>query len=207
MVQIKFTNMLSEESLEQERFKEDSTSARSGNDARTIPVPSRALTIGLDYWRGLVTGREMPHRADVDAIDIPAKLLPWTILAKPVEEGFIFQIVGSGYYDVYGFELTGKPFESISINEGYRDHIFSVYKNVILKRQPLYSESDLWGENGSLHIQRLLMPLGSADDGVTHILGFLEMHQFKRKENLPGVLHCESTPRFRYASTVERPLA
>lgn len=171
---------------------------------RLDAVPNTTLAIALEYWRTMSSGSDMPLRAKIDPTNIPSKLLPWTVLLAHSSDGFTFRLVGSGHYEIYGYELTGTELNSLYANSSYDKYIARLYRNVVASGKPIYSSCDFWGDNGSLNMQRLLTPLGSVELGITHILGFFEIQEYKRVETAPGVLHRESAKSVRHRPVIER---
>lgn len=144
------------------------------NNVGDDPVLGPALA----YWvhkRGL---RSAPARRDIDALEIPALLLPYLQITEQTEgNGRIrFRLVGTGIVDAYGADPTGKYMDDIY--SGERLHrVEANYRAVCTSHQPvLVINHYLSKPPGSRVCHRLIMPL--ADDGVT-IRQFLTAIRFE----------------------------
>ncbi len=74
------------------------------------------LEEALECWKRWCGGSHAPTWRAVDMMDIPAQLLPSTIVVDVVERGndLKFRFWGSAMVDLYGAELTGKLYSDAS---------------------------------------------------------------------------------------------
>jgi hypothetical protein len=74
-------------------------------DLATEPL----LAALLDYWERKRDGRPMPRRRDIDALDIPPRLLPHVLLIEPGAGGRLrLRLVGTAIVGAIGKEVTGR---------------------------------------------------------------------------------------------------
>ncbi len=137
------------------------------------PEADPDLRFMLDYWHEKRGDRLFPARTDVDPLDF-ARLLP---LIYIVEGGTLdemkVRLAGTAYRDLYGFEISGKRIlDLIPAQEGQDVH--RDYRLCLQDKLPVFRKYDMhWRPRDSeLKYQRLLMPLGTADGVVSHILAF-----------------------------------
>ena len=116
-------------------------------------------------WRGKCAGRAMPSRADIDPLEIPGEIWPYTMLLDVAWEGerprFRYRRVGEIFWRD-GHEPTGKYIdEALPRKAGYRDYVVGIYEEMARSGKPLYSESSftLEGRAEPMLIKRVSLPL------------------------------------------------
>jgi hypothetical protein len=117
------------------------------------------------HWRGKCGGRAMPSRADIDPLEIPGEIWPYTMLLDVVWQGarprFRYRRVGEIFWRD-GLEPTGKYIEeAIPRRLGYRDYVIGIYEEMALTGKPLYTENSfvLEGRAEPMLVKRVSLPL------------------------------------------------
>ncbi len=131
------------------------------------------LKWAVGYWDEHRSRRAMPARNDVDPMDFP-KLLPTTyLLERTSDHDFTVRVAGTRFREVYGREVTGEKISSFIPTDTGRD--FHQDVELCCKHiGPVYREGRAtWRPSGvATRFQRVLLPLGSRDGFVDHLLGF-----------------------------------
>lgn len=125
------------------------------------------------YWAARKQGARLPSRRDLDPRDLK-RLLPTLSLTDVAREPreFRIRLAGTGLYDVYGREITGRRFGEI-YNSAAADYWRAELSQVVLERRPAVGVHNLaW--RGASHLSLLWMRLPLAANGcdVDMILGY-----------------------------------
>jgi hypothetical protein len=125
------------------------------------------------YWAARKQGARLPGRRDLDPRTLK-RLLPTISLTDVIREPLEFRIrlAGTGLYDVYGREITGRSFAEI-YNSAAADYWRAELAQVALEGRPAVGVHNLaW--RGASHLSLLWMRLPLAANGrdVDMILGF-----------------------------------
>jgi len=109
---------------------------------KDIPGDSRLKRL-LAYWEDKRSAKEMPTRADIDPTTIGKDLLPWIALTEVIDGGtrFRFRLCGTGLADIAGLDLTGRYIDELNPNQAYADYIVGLYRLVVERRRPVYSQT------------------------------------------------------------------
>ena len=124
------------------------------------------------YWASRRQGARLPSRRDVDPREIK-RLLPTITLTEVVRPALDFRIrlAGTGLYDVYGREITGKMLSDV-YNSAAADYWRSELGKVVSERRPAVGVHSLaWRGASHLSILWLRLPLASDGERVDMILG------------------------------------
>ncbi len=145
-----------------------------------IPQPLASL---WDYWIAKRGQREMPERADIDPVEIPA-LVPHLSLFAVVGDRFQFRIAGRLIVEAYGVEPRGKFLDAL-LPKGYAEVALRAYKAVLESRRPTLARSDMKTPRGGIFpLTRLLLPLAQGSL-VGYVLAGLTIEKLPRFESAP----------------------
>jgi hypothetical protein len=126
----------------------------------------------LRYWRSKRPERLLPARADIDPCEIP-RLLPDLVLTDVLADGSLrFRLVGTAMALFAGRDVTGRRFDEIVVEAGYRAYIEGLYRQVAETRTPLYTEGRYHHrrKNFMLTTKRMMLPLASDGDRVDMVM-------------------------------------
>ena len=136
-------------------------------------IGDRRLADLYRYWDERRGGREMPSRADIEPADIP-RLLPILLLVD-VEpgSGLRYRLIGTEFVTVANRDVTGRRFADVFPPGPYRDYIFALYDELMLRRRPIYTEgvSPIAGSSRSRYTRRLMLPLSADGVRIDMVLG------------------------------------
>jgi hypothetical protein len=119
------------------------------------------------YWDARRSERMAPCRGDIKPTDIP-RLLPFLLLADVLPgPRYRYRLVGTEVERVFGAAMTGRCIDELMRGE-YLDFIASLYKAVVDRRTPVYSENTY--ANDAFRTQRLMLPLSEDGESVTMVL-------------------------------------
>lgn len=119
------------------------------------------------YWDARREDRFAPRRTDIHPTDIP-KLLPFLLLADVLPgPRYRYRLVGTEVERVFGAAMTGRCIDEL-MRGAYLDFITDLYKAVIERRTPVYSENTY--ANDAFRTQRLMLPLSENGKRVTMVL-------------------------------------
>ncbi len=145
-------------------------------------IPQRLAPL-WDYWIAKRGSREMPDRADIDPIEIPA-LIPYLSLFAVVGDRFQFRIAGRFIVEAYGVEPRGKFLDAL-LPKAYADEALRAYRTVLEQRRPVLSCSEMTTpRGGSFPLTRLLLPLGQ-DSIIGNVLAGLTIEKLPKFEAAP----------------------
>lgn len=135
-------------------------------DSTADPIADPLLQQLYHYWQSKRGARAMPGRADIDPAEL-RPLLPHLMLTDVVDDGrrFRYRLVGTAVADSFGKNMTGQYVDEL-MTGAYREFIEGLYRDIIEKKRPVYSESTYFShQNAEMWAQRLMLPL--SDDGET----------------------------------------
>jgi hypothetical protein len=131
---------------------------------------TRAL---FDYWDAVRGERPAPDRTDIDAGAIRSCLAYTFILTFDPQHGHPFRVAGTSLCDMFGVELTRKPFSGLwTVDE--RPALSDLLRTVALEQDGVVAS--VAGRNAAAqaaHLEMILLPLTSGDLGISRILGAL----------------------------------
>jgi hypothetical protein len=137
---------------------------------RDIPSDPRLKRL-LAYWDGKRGEKAMPARADIDPTTLGKDLLPWIALTEVVDGGarFRFRLCGTGLAGIAGIDLTGHYIDELNPNPAYAEYIIELYRLVVTRRRPVYSETGYVATTTAPHRRtaRLICPLSNDGNAVT----------------------------------------
>ena len=125
------------------------------------------------YWASRRTGATLPARRDLDPAGIK-RLLPTVCLIDVLHDplDFRMRLAGTGLYDVYGREITGRGLSEI-YNSAAADYWRRELADVVRERKPAVGVHNLaWRGASHLSILWLRLPLASNGRDVDMILGY-----------------------------------
>jgi len=125
------------------------------------------------YWASRRAGAKLPGRRDLDPAGIK-RLLPTLSLIDVVHEplDFRMRLAGTGLYDVYGREITGRRIGDI-YNNAAADYWRIELAGVVRERKPAVGVHNLaWRGASHLSILWLRLPLSANGTDVDMILGY-----------------------------------
>jgi hypothetical protein len=127
----------------------------------------------FDYWDALRGERAAPDRADVDPGAIRSCLPHTFMLTNDPERGHPFRIAGTALYDMFGADLTGRPFAEVWADDA-RAAVSDLVRTVA--QEPEGVVAGVSGQNAEgdvADLEMILLPLASGDIGTGRILGAL----------------------------------
>lgn len=130
---------------------------------------TRAL---FDYWDALRGARPAPDRLDIDPGAIRSCLPSTFVLTCDAERGHPFRIAGTSLCEMFGSELTPRPFDRLWIAED-RPAISDLIQRITEDGGVV---ADVTGRNAdaeSVELEMILLPLASSDTDAGRILGTL----------------------------------
>ncbi len=129
------------------------------------------------HWLGKRRGRDMPCRADIDPLEIPAEIWPHTMLLDVVWQGetprFRYRRVGEVFWRLAGREPTGRFIEDVLPEKGgYRRYILDIYEEMVARRAAMYTENrfTLEGRRTTMLTRRISLPLSAPGERVNMVL-------------------------------------
>jgi hypothetical protein len=147
---------------------------------QTIPVSGighKQLATLYRYWHGKLQGRDMPLRADIDPTEIPGAIWPHTMILEVVRQDgalrFRYRRVGEVFWRALGREPTGKFVDEVLPDTaGYRDYVVGIYREMVERRRPMYTENcfTLHGQSVPMWHKRVSLPLSGDGGSVGTIL-------------------------------------
>jgi hypothetical protein len=147
-----------------------------GEDLQTVRL-EQPLDGLYRHWLGKRHGRAMPRRADIDPLEIPGEIWPYTMLLDVVWSGatprFRYRRVGDVFWRDAAGEPTGKFVDQVlSERAGYRDYVVGIYEEMARRRLPLYTENSftLEGRSAPMLTRRVSLPLSNDGEAVNMVL-------------------------------------
>jgi hypothetical protein len=137
----------------------------------------RALDGLYRHWLDKRRGRAMPCRADIDPLEIPGEIWPYTMLLDVMWSGdmprFRYRRVGDVFWRDAAGEPTGKYVDEVLPERaGYRDYVVGIYEEMARRRVPLYTENSftLEGRSAPMLTRRVSLPLSNDGEAVNMVL-------------------------------------
>lgn len=134
-------------------------------------MKQRVTRAVFDYWNSLRGARTAPDRCDIDPGAIRACLADTFILTFDPKRGHPFRIAGTSLCDMFGSELTHKPFGGLWAADqqaAMSDLIRAV------GQENCGVIAGVTGQNAAgdmVELEMILLPLTSSDIGTGRILG------------------------------------
>ena len=126
------------------------------------------------YWRSLCEDDPAPPRCKIDPAHMK-RLLPTVSLIETPQvtgEDYRVRLAGTGLYNVYGREITGRSFSEV-YNSAAADYWRSELDKVVSDRKPGVGVHSLsWRGASHLSIVWIRLPLATEGDDVGMILGY-----------------------------------
>lgn len=129
------------------------------------------------HWLSKRRGRDMPSRADIDPLEIPAEIWPYTMLLDVVWEGdtprFRYRRVGEVFWRLAGREPTGLFLEQVLPEKaGYRRYVMGIYEEMAARRAAMYTENSftLEGRGREMLTRRISLPLANEGEPINMVL-------------------------------------
>lgn len=123
------------------------------------------------YWDRLRGARVAPSYAEVDPLDMPARILPYLLIADVVPGGrarrYRFRLCGTEIEGVYGGGMGGRHVDELAAG-AYRDYMQGLYDRLVASRRPVYSVGSYHGR--TVWTKRLMLPLSSDARAVDVVL-------------------------------------
>jgi hypothetical protein len=120
------------------------------------------------HWLDKRHGRAMPRRADIDPLEIPGAVWPHVMILDIVHEGgvprFRYRRAGAVFWRAMGREPTGLFVDEVlPETAGYRDYVLGVYREMLERGLPIYTENAFAIENRDepVIVHRVTLPLSS----------------------------------------------
>jgi len=156
-----------------------------------FPATCHGDTVTLyRYWRGKCRGRHMPARADIDPVEMPARLLPGITLVDVVRDArrFVYRLVGTGEVEVRGNDPTGR-----SVADGFFgfsvEDALSCYTKVVETRAPLLDTAPFVATNGRyISEETIFLPLSEDGTDVNMVLVFSRCSRARPSVEFPEML-------------------
>jgi len=141
--------------------------------------PLRSIEIGIDdvqidqirtcfqIWEKWCGDGSMPiWKGGSCLMDLPAKVMPFTMIADVVQSplDFVYRFWGSGLSRLHGYDLTGQSARMLHPPE-FADLVFTSYKNVWEQKAPTVYIGETVSKGNVVTVEHVLrMPLTT--DGV-----------------------------------------
>jgi hypothetical protein len=127
----------------------------------------------FDYWSERCRGRRMPSRADIDPTDL-GKLLPNLMLIEAMDgpaRRYRYRLVGTRVVQATGEDRTGRHFDEVEFFRRFPE-VLAQYGALVETADPQFMPEPFRNEtHGTTYeVERLMLPLGRADDQVEMIL-------------------------------------
>jgi hypothetical protein len=129
----------------------------------------------LDYWRERSGPRAFPRRADIDPFDFRFMLERIALTEVHEPEGghgsrrYRLRVVGSYWYRLIGFELTGKWTDEFT-HPNQRKITEDFYAALLEGRQPRFVQRDVILDDQLLHYEIMLLPLSEDGSRISMIM-------------------------------------
>jgi hypothetical protein len=125
------------------------------------------------YWAARRQGARLPGRRDLDPAEIK-RLLPTLSLIDVLRPALDFRVrlAGTGLYDVYGREITGRPLSEV-YNSAAADYWRGELTEVVRHARPAVGVHSLaWRGASHLSLLWMRLPLAANGTDVDMILGY-----------------------------------
>jgi len=134
----------------------------------------------LAYWTGLTDSRPAPTWREFDMMQIPCRLLPFTMV-KDVETGphgmqYRYRFYGTGLVEVNQVDLTGKTTDDV-VNADFADSIRASLDEFSSRFAPQFYRVTSTARYSRDLVQSLLrLPLSDDRLRVTHVVSIISDH-------------------------------
>ncbi len=125
------------------------------------------------YWSSLRRDAPVPPKGRLDPADMK-RLLPTVSLIEPPREAgdYRVRLAGTGLYNVYGREITGRSFSEI-YNSSAAEYWRKELAKVVRERKPSVGVHNLaWRGASHLSLIWIRLPLATTGSEVDMILGY-----------------------------------
>jgi hypothetical protein len=134
---------------------------------------SKILDALYAHWQKRRGARKAPSRSDIDPVDIPY-LLPHIYLVD-IERGdhlsFRIRLMGTHLVQVFGKDYTRRLLREVDLDD-HTQIILAEYKTVAETMAPICNKHKFVNHSGRpFDYDRLLLPLSSDGEMVSHLLG------------------------------------
>jgi len=140
-------------------------------------IPDPRLDSLYRHWLGKRRGRLMPSRGDIDPLEIPGDIWPYTMLLDVVWEAgaprFRYRRVGDVFWRSTGREPTGLFINDVlPETAGYRRYVVGIYEEMAWRRRGMFTENSftLAGRSTRMSVKRISLPLSNDDATVNMVL-------------------------------------
>ena len=122
------------------------------------------------HWQSLCgPGRPFPRRAELDALEIPRRILPYSELVEVLQEplDFRYRLIGTEIDSISHSGYTGLSVREIP-SQAPPSRMFDFYALAYERKAPLCARLPYEGPDDFVEsIQGLLLPLGDDDGAVS----------------------------------------
>ncbi|MCC7046125.1 MAG: PAS domain-containing protein [Alphaproteobacteria bacterium] len=129
---------------------------------------------GVDYWRGLLRGRQFPARADIDPAAIPRQLEHISILDVSGDPpAFRVRLLGQVTRDRQGL-AAGNDIGAVGVDQG-RDRILTRLRLCVAEARPIrgvYRYTVLGNRARQVWAEAVSCPLSSDGRLIDHVVTF-----------------------------------
>ncbi len=125
----------------------------------------------MAYWAGLSSEESFVAAKEIDPLDMwPA--LGFVMLVDVVDDGadFRFRVYGSAIAQSVELDVTGKLMSEVPWKGVVMDFFYAVYRAVLIRPEPLYTEHEPPTTIGVKLWHRLMLPLMDEDRKVCRVL-------------------------------------
>ena len=133
----------------------------------SYPTPHTDALALYRYWLEKRGDRQMPRRQDIDALEIPPRLLPGISIVEVVPDSrrYVYRLVGTGEARARGFDPTGRPVFGISFAVQESD-AEACYDQVVATKTALV-DPVRYEVAGSSYVSEQTIFLPLSDDGIS----------------------------------------
>lgn len=129
-------------------------------------------------WQGLPRAGAFAQSSEFHLDALPAKLLPWCIVADVISEGdrndFKFRFWGTQRASLIGYDLTGKCISDVQA-EHMREGNMREYEKIIEIGAPILCCTPIVTSTGrSIHLTSIRLPLSDDGNQVTRVFSALD---------------------------------
>jgi len=123
------------------------------------------------YWDRLRNGRQYVEWAEIDAVDIPRKALPYVIVADQLAGGdFRYRLTGTKVDELIGVVPQGKCLSELPLDRS--EELRADFRSVIERVEPQFFTFPMsTAANRYRETTRLVLPVASASGRVDMIFG------------------------------------